>query len=78
MAMPTNWCVREVDRILDDVALLLVCRLDVDHAVGDEEGLWVGRDVHREHAAQSALGAQTGVRGEHRFDELRRVQTALR
>ena len=43
--------VRQIDRILHDVNLVLELRFDVDGRVGNQQGARVGRRVHDEHVA---------------------------
>ena len=54
---------RQVDRVLADVHLVLERRRDVDRGVGDDQHLVVGRHVHQEDVAEAPAGAQAGLLG---------------
>ena len=69
--------VREVDRVLHDVDLVLQRRRDVDRGVGDDQRLGVGRHVHDEAVADAPRRAQPGVALDHRAHQLVGVQAAL-
>ena len=48
----------QVDGVLDDVALGIEIREDVDRRVGDEQGLGIGRHIHDEDMADAPVGAK--------------------
>ena len=68
---------REVDRVLADVDLVLERRRDVDRRVGDDQHLVIGRHVHDEDVADAAAGAQPGLARDDRAEQLVGVQAAL-
>ena len=59
VTMPS--AMREIDGVLDDVALVDQRRIDVDGRVGDEERPRIGGRVDREHVADAPRGAQAGI-----------------
>ena len=67
----------EIDRVLQDVGLVLERRRDVDGRVGDDEHLVVGRHVHDEHMAHAAAGAQAVLARDHGPQQLVGVQAAF-
>ena len=67
----------QVDGVLDDVALVVQRRIDVDRRIGDQQQLGVGRHVHDEDVADPPLGAKAGVGVDHRRHHLVGVQRAL-
>jgi hypothetical protein len=69
--------VRQVDRVLQDVGLLLERRRDVDRGVGDDEAALMARHVHHEAVAYPARGAQAGIALHHRGHQLVGVQAPL-
>ena len=58
-SMPS--ALREVDRVLHDVGLVLSVGRDVDRGVGDQQQPRIGRHVHQEHVADAPRGAQAAV-----------------
>ena len=52
----------EVDRVLDDVDLVLQRRSDVHRRVGNDQRLGVGGHVHDETVADAPRGAQAAFR----------------
>jgi len=48
--------VGEIDRVLNDIDLLLERRRDVDRSVGDDQRSIVVRDIHYEAMADPACG----------------------
>ena len=67
----------EIDGVLDDVALDIEVREDVDRGVGDEQRFGIGRHIHDEDMADAAVGAQPGGLCGHGSHQLVGVQTAL-
>ena len=67
----------EIDRVLDDVALVLEIGGDVDGCVGDEQRPRIGRHVHEIDVAESAAGAQTALRSQHRMQQFVGMQRAF-
>ena len=68
---------REVDRVLDDVDLVLHRRRDVHGGIGDDQRLRVGRDIHDEAVADASRRAQAGVAPDDRAHQLVGVKAAL-
>ncbi len=69
--------VREVDRVLGNVALGLQVRGDVHRGVGDHQHALVRRHVEHEHVTDPPLGTQPGRRGDHRAHDLVGVEAPL-
>ena len=67
----------QVDRVLDDVALGIEVRKDVDRRVGDEQRLRIGRHVHDEDVTDATRGAQPGLSRRHLAHQLIGMQAAL-
>src|SRR5207247_1660111 len=68
---------RQVDRVLDDVALGVEVGRDVDRRVGDEERPRVGRHVDHEDVADAPRRAEPGFLGDDRLHQLVRMQAPL-
>ena len=69
--------VGQVDGVLDDVALDLEVREDVDGRIGHDEHLRIGGNVHDEGVADPARGAKTRRRGHDGPHDLVGVQAPL-
>ena len=69
--------VRQVDRVLHDVDLVLQRRRDVHRGIGDDQRIEMTRHVHDEAMADPPLGADAGIAGNHRGHQLIGVQAAL-
>ena len=67
----------QIDRVLDDVALDVEIRENVDRRIGDEQRLGIGRHVHDEDVADAPRGTQPGRRRCHRSHQFVGVQAAL-
>ena len=67
----------QVDGVLDDVALGHQIGRDVDGGIGDEERLWMVRNVHDEDVADAPAGAQPGLTLGDRAEKLVGMQAAL-
>src|SRR6516162_10427675 len=67
----------QVDRVLDDVALGLKVRKDIDSGICDEKSVGMVRYIHDEDMADPARGTQPRCAGGHRAHELIRMQAAL-
>ena len=65
---------RQIDRVLHDVALFLEGRIDVDRGIGDEQRLRVVRHFEDEDVADPPLGVQPGCRTDDRAQQLVGVQ----
>ena len=68
--VPKPACVIEIDSVLDDIALAVEIREDIDRRVGYEDGLGVGRHVHDKDVADAPVGPQPadlGGDGAHDF-----------
>ncbi len=69
--------VRQLDRVLHDVDLVLQRRLDVDRRVGHQQRARIGRHVEDEDVADAPGGAQPARRRHHRGQHFVGVQAAL-
>ena len=69
--------VRQIDRILDDVALVRQRGIDVDRRVGDEERPRIVGRVDRKDVADAPGGAQAALAVDHRMHELVGMESAL-
>ncbi len=67
----------KVDRVLNDVDLVLHRRCDVDGGVGDDQRMRIGRHIHHEAMADSPCGAQPRLAPHDGAHELVGVQTSL-
>ena len=67
----------EIDGVLDDVALGIEIRQNVDGRIGDEQRLGISRHIHDEDVADPPRGAQAGLSRGHRAHQLVGVQAAL-
>ena len=67
----------EIDRVLDDVHLVLQGRGDVDCRIGDDERLVEGRHIHDEAMADAPVGAQPRVALHHGAHQLVGMEAAL-
>ena len=68
---------RQIDRVLDDVALVGERRIDVDRRIGDQQRAGIVRRVDRIDMADTTCGAETAGTIDHRVHQLVGVQRAL-
>lgn len=69
--------VREINRILDYINLGIEIWRDIDRRVGDDERLWIARNVHNEAMANTTLGANAAMRGNNGTHEFVGMETSL-
>ena len=68
---------KQINDILNDIALDVEVGKNIDRSVGNEEGFAIGRYIHDEHMANPTGRTQTGFAGSHFAHELVGVQAAL-
>ena len=69
--------VREIDRVLDNVAFGLQVRIDIDGRVSNKERSRVCGDIHDEDVADAPLSAQIVLAGDDRMHQDVGMQCAL-
>ena len=68
---------REVDRVLDDIDLVLERRRDVDGRVGDDQRIGMTGNVHDEAMADATRGANAAFPRHHRPHDFVGVEAAF-